>query len=87
MALDGGPDSMLAVSKKYQPVSAQLESCLKHLENLGLDHNVEDKLVRFEDTIIKMIDFRTSETVMGRTAEPLYAVNPLEVQACILHGF
>ncbi|OZC11786.1 hypothetical protein X798_00967 [Onchocerca flexuosa] len=44
----------------YQPISAQLESCLKHLENLGLDHNIEDKLVRFENIITKMIHFRTS---------------------------
>lgn len=39
-------------------MSAQLESCLKHLENLGLDQNIEDKLVRFENTITKIIQFR-----------------------------
>ncbi|VDK88257.1 unnamed protein product, partial [Onchocerca ochengi] len=60
IALDGNSDSMFSTSKKYQPISAQLESCLKHLENLGLDHNIEDKLVRFENIITKMIHFRTS---------------------------
>ncbi|VIO93356.1 Protein kinase domain containing protein [Brugia malayi] len=60
LALDNGSDSLFAVSRKYQPISVQLESYLKHLENLGLDHNMEDKLVRFEDTITKMVDFRTS---------------------------
>uniref|UniRef100_A0A1I7V7K1 non-specific serine/threonine protein kinase n=1 Tax=Loa loa TaxID=7209 RepID=A0A1I7V7K1_LOALO len=60
LALDGGQDSTFAVSRKCQPASAQLESCLKHLENLGLDRNIEDKLVRSENTITKMIDFRTS---------------------------
>ncbi|VBB33640.1 unnamed protein product [Acanthocheilonema viteae] len=84
MALDGGPDSMLAVSKKYQPVSAQLESCLKHLENLGLDHNVEDKLVRFEDTIIKMIDFRTS---LGANLNRKLGVIDLAKMDVKLHSF
>uniref|UniRef100_A0A915PPG6 non-specific serine/threonine protein kinase n=1 Tax=Setaria digitata TaxID=48799 RepID=A0A915PPG6_9BILA len=65
IALDGGPDSMFATSRKYHPVSAQLESSLKHLENLGLDHNIEDKLVRFENIITRMIDFRTSLDAAG----------------------
>ncbi|MCP9261459.1 Phosphoinositide 3-kinase regulatory subunit 4 [Dirofilaria immitis] len=60
IALDSDSDSVFAASRKYQPISGQLESCLKHLENLGLDHNIEDKLVRFENTMTKMIEFRTS---------------------------
>uniref|UniRef100_A0A183E116 non-specific serine/threonine protein kinase n=1 Tax=Gongylonema pulchrum TaxID=637853 RepID=A0A183E116_9BILA len=60
IAMDGGPDSMFATSRRLHPVSPQLESCLKRLENLGIDHNIEDKLTRFENIITKMHDFRTS---------------------------
>ncbi|VDK85564.1 unnamed protein product [Litomosoides sigmodontis] len=83
-ALDGGTDSMLAVSKKYHPMSAQLESCLKHLENLGLDHDIEDKLVRFEDTITKMVDFRTS---LGANLHRNLGVIDLAKMDVKLHAF
>ncbi|CAG9536519.1 unnamed protein product [Cercopithifilaria johnstoni] len=84
IALDGGPDSMLAVNRKYQPASAQLESCLKHLENLGMDHNVEDKLVRFEDTITKMVDFRIS---LGANLNRKLGVIDLAKTDVKLHAF
>ncbi|VDM97464.1 unnamed protein product [Thelazia callipaeda] len=72
IALDGGSDSMFATSRKYHPLPAQLESCLKHLENLGMDSSMEHRLIRFENTITKMIEF--SGSLGAATSDRNYGV-------------